>query len=426
MNGVGVVTSIAIVLAMFAIRCGAAQNAPASADTIGELACVIEPKLTIKLGNTETGIVESVNVDRDQAIKKGDVVARLDSELQRIALDLARLKASNTNDINSQRTQLNFRTIEADRTATLFNRGAGSAKDRDQAATERDVAQFALNKGELEHNMALVDLAEAEARFERRFIRSPVNGVVADVTIKPGEYAYEQAPLMTIAEIDPLYVAVFVPVRHYRIVRVGTIGEVTPETPIGGVYKAQVTVVDRVFDAASGTFGVRLVLPNPDYALPAGMRCRVRFLAQEATNSAPIDSSSIKVTSSRNSALSDMPEPTPCPNCQNMAASRSTTNLTKETIPLSSEGFTQSSPEVSTTDSPTVAALPLSSPPGKSISNAASIDRLTASSGNVSGVLGSAEETPTDDLRPSIPMPRARPPKASLSRAHCFAIGRLC
>ena len=46
---------------------------------------------------------------------------------------------------------------------------------------------------------------------------------------------------------------------------------------IGGVHRAEVTVVDRVVDAASGTFGVRLALPTPDYALPAGLNCRVRF-----------------------------------------------------------------------------------------------------------------------------------------------------
>jgi len=46
---------------------------------------------------------------------------------------------------------------------------------------------------------------------------------------------------------------------------------------IGGTYAATVTVVDRVLDAASGTFGVRLTLPNPDLQLPAGIRCKVRF-----------------------------------------------------------------------------------------------------------------------------------------------------
>ena len=36
-------------------------------------------------------------------------------------------------------------------------------------------------------------------------------------------------------------------------------------------------VVDRLLDASSGTFGVRLALPNPTGALPAGIRCRVEF-----------------------------------------------------------------------------------------------------------------------------------------------------
>jgi hypothetical protein len=41
-----------------------------------------------------------------------------------------------------------------------------------------------------------------------------------------------------------------------------------------------VTVVDRVVDAASGTFGVRLELPNPDYKLPGGLKCDIRFAAK--------------------------------------------------------------------------------------------------------------------------------------------------
>ena len=52
---------------------------------------------------------------------------------------------------------------------------------------------------------------------------------------------------------------------------------VLPEAPVGGSYTATVTVVDRVFEAASGTVGVRLELPNPDLRLPAGIHCRVRF-----------------------------------------------------------------------------------------------------------------------------------------------------
>jgi multidrug efflux pump subunit AcrA (membrane-fusion protein) len=44
------------------------------------------------------------------------------------------------------------------------------------------------------------------------------------------------------------------------------------------VYVASVSIVDRVIDAASGTFGVRFDLPNPDLAIPSGLHCQVRFL----------------------------------------------------------------------------------------------------------------------------------------------------
>jgi multidrug efflux pump subunit AcrA (membrane-fusion protein) len=69
------------------------------------------------------------------------------------------------------------------------------------------------------------------------------------------------------------------PVALYGQIAEGDTATVEPEAPISGSYKAKVTVVDRLFDAASRTFGVRLVLPNPDLRLSAGMRCKVSFEA---------------------------------------------------------------------------------------------------------------------------------------------------
>jgi multidrug efflux pump subunit AcrA (membrane-fusion protein) len=82
---------------------------------------------------------------------------------------------------------------------------------------------------------------------------------------------------MTLAQIDPLRVEVFVPTRFYGQLAIGMVGHVEPEAPVGGDRVGSVTVIDRVIDAASGTFGVRLRLPNPNLALPAGLKCKVRF-----------------------------------------------------------------------------------------------------------------------------------------------------
>jgi hypothetical protein len=56
--------------------------------------------------------------------------------------------------------------------------------------------------------------------------------------------------------------------------------EVTPQIPGGSPQRARVVVVDRLIDAASNTFGVRLELPNEDYLIPGGIRCDVRFMAE--------------------------------------------------------------------------------------------------------------------------------------------------
>ena len=54
----------------------------------------------------------------------------------------------------------------------------------------------------------------------------------------------------------------------------------------GGRHATTVRLVDKVMDAASGTFVVRMELPNPKGTLPAGLKCRVRFLPGDPVGSA--------------------------------------------------------------------------------------------------------------------------------------------
>jgi len=94
----------------------------------------------------------------------------------------------------------------------------------------------------------------------------------------PGEIARAddaRKPLLKLAQLDVLHVEAILPVTAYGRIRKGMSLDVMPEDPIGGTYPAKVRVVDRVLDAPSGTFGVRLELPNPGLKLPAGVRCRV-------------------------------------------------------------------------------------------------------------------------------------------------------
>ncbi len=107
--------------------------------------------------------------------------------------------------------------------------------------------------------------------------------------LNPGDLAEngtDTKPILTLAKIDPLRVEVILPVRLYGELHRGMAGVVTP-VGMGGHYNATVTVIDRVFDAASGTFGVRLTLRNPKEAVPGGIRCHVAFPQLKATEPDP-------------------------------------------------------------------------------------------------------------------------------------------
>jgi len=256
---------------------GTLQMVALQVSAVDSFDCVINPRATIKLGSPEEGILEEMLVARGDRVKKGDPVAALDKEVEELSTELARLRAKSTAEIRSARAQVGFRKKEVERLEDMHLSKTISEKVYDQAEIERQLAVFSLESINMEHRLAQVEHRRAKARLDRRTIKSPVDGVVVDITLSPGEYVHEQAPLMIIAEVDPLNVEVFVPVAHYGEIKMGMQADIIPENPVGGVYHADVTVVDSVLDAASRTFGVRLELPNPDYVLPAGLRCTVSF-----------------------------------------------------------------------------------------------------------------------------------------------------
>ena len=117
-----------------------------------------------------------------------------------------------------------------------------------------------------------------EEVLKLRNIHSPFNGVVVERLLGPGEHVrQDKAQILKLAQIDPLNVELIMPANLYGSVKVGMAAEVLPEQPVGGSYSAKVVVVDKVVDAASGTFGVRLNLPNPGNKIPAGFKCRAKL-----------------------------------------------------------------------------------------------------------------------------------------------------
>ncbi|RQH14795.1 efflux RND transporter periplasmic adaptor subunit [Bradyrhizobium sp. RP6] len=243
-----------------------------------EFNCVIEPQQTVKLASSAVGTIARLDVDRGDIVRQGQIIGKIEDGVEAATLALARARATNDAPVKSADARVLFQRQKHERLKELYARSVSPLASLQEAEAEVQVAEQQLKEARLNQELARLEVAHAEEVLNQRELRSPVDGVVVERLLVPGEYRNDQSPVLTLAQIDPLRVEVFVPTAYFGQIRTGSRAEVRPELPIGGVYIASVAVVDRVLDAASGTFGVRLALPNPRLALPGGIRCKVAFV----------------------------------------------------------------------------------------------------------------------------------------------------
>jgi RND family efflux transporter MFP subunit len=256
-----------------------AEDVPADASDSATLACIIEPFHVIEIGSAVTGLIETIHVERSDFVAAGQVLVELEAGAERAAVRLARSQAEMNEAIKSREASALLGEHRRNRVARLYEQNTLSLDQREEAETEAEVARLELEQAHAEKRLASLQLDHAVALLERRTIRSPLAGVVVERLMDPGERVDEEV-ILELAQIDPLRVEVILPSSAFGSVEVGMRAAVVPEFPGDTVHVASVTIVDRVIDAASGTFGVRLELPNPERDIPGGLHCQVRFLTE--------------------------------------------------------------------------------------------------------------------------------------------------
>jgi RND family efflux transporter MFP subunit len=261
----GPLTAIAILLASTA-----AEAADASFD------CVIDPSEVVKLGSPIPGVLAEVMVNRGDVVTRGQPVAMLESSVEAATVRLNRFRAESTAKIDAQQERLKLARSRVDRYGNP--RGLVVTQDKfEEIQAEARIAEQDLLREQQDRQNAQLELERSQATLDQRTIRSTIDGVVTEKKLSAGEFVNQEGYVVSVSRLDPLYVEVFLPVIYYKQIRLGMEGNVHPAPPIENTYTATISVVDHVFDPASGTFGVRLALPNPGNVLPGGQRCKIVF-----------------------------------------------------------------------------------------------------------------------------------------------------
>jgi len=240
---------------------------------------LITPSQTVEVTASVDGLLQSVDVDRSDVVAAGAVVATLESSVQKAALDLAKARAAAIGALRTREARVEYATAKLAQDQALHEKGLLSELELTTSRSDKKVADADLIAARESLEMAALEQAQAEAALALRSIVSPFDGVVVERYLSPGELLTRQSEskILKLAQISPLRVEVILPVERFGSIEVGSRATVTPLGPGFAPREATVTVIDKLIDAASNTFGVRLEIPNEDGETAAGLKCEVAF-----------------------------------------------------------------------------------------------------------------------------------------------------
>ena len=143
---------------------------------------------TVDVGTQVSGILQTVDVDYNDAVQKGQVIARIDPSTYQARLDQASASlASARASVNE--AQASARNAEADyaRKSDLAKRQLVSRTDADLALSARDQTRARIISANAQVKQQQANVDSARLDLEKTIIRSPVDGVVLSRAVEPGQ-----------------------------------------------------------------------------------------------------------------------------------------------------------------------------------------------------------------------------------------------
>ena len=142
--------------------------------------------------------------------------------------------------------------------------------------TRKDLFQSA--EGQLTQAKGRFLAAQAQLNYSE--IRSPIDGVVTDRPLYPGDMATAGSPLMTIMDLSRVVARTYIPAAQSAFVKVGDAASVRVPGEPGSEAKGKVTVVSPALDPNSTTAQVWVEAPNPHAKLTVGSTVQVTMVVE--------------------------------------------------------------------------------------------------------------------------------------------------
>jgi membrane fusion protein, multidrug efflux system len=270
----------------------AERDVPVDLAAIGN----VEPYTSISVRSQVTGVLQSAQFREGDFVKKGQVLFTIDRRPFESALEQAQANLVRDQALLSQAeaqlirdgAQAEYSQLSSERSAKLAKDGILSKDVSEQsraqaeaqaASVKADRAAVESARAQLRAQQAQVDNAKVQLGYTT--IASPIDGRTGNLTVKTGNLVTaNSSELMTIAQIEPIYVTFSVPAIQLNAVKAG-FGKnkipvtVTPQDGSATPVEGDLAFIDNSVDASTDTIKLKARYPNTDHRLWPGQFARV-------------------------------------------------------------------------------------------------------------------------------------------------------
>jgi HlyD family secretion protein len=261
----------------------------------------IMPTTQVDVSSELSGVVRIVNVDANSVVKKGDVLAELDTERLKAQMDRAKATlAAAEARIADARATLAEREQALERARTLRKKGISAVQDMDTAKAAYDRAVAGIAAMEADAAVAKADQALKQTDIDKSRILSPVDGIVLKRTVEPGQTVASslQAPvLFTLAEdLRRMQVEADVDEADIGVVKPGQKATFTVDAYPGRKFPAEIGTVEYSPSTKDNvvTYKAVLIVDNAELLLRPGMTATAEIVVQEIKSALAVPNAALR------------------------------------------------------------------------------------------------------------------------------------
>ena len=272
---------VALALLVALAGCDKKVDAPVSMRPVQAVEVVLQPdeqdtsytgdvraRWESALGFRVPGKIVARLVEVGTRVHRGDVLARLDPEDQKLSAEAARQQ------LRAARSDYEQAKADLARYNDLFAKGFISAAEFDRRKTTFDTAAARLDQA-----TAQLELNRNQAAYTQ--LRADQDGVVTAVQAEAGQVVSAGQTVVKVARLDEKEVAVNVPENRLAELRAPQEVDVTLWAAPGKRFKGRIREVSPSADAVTRTYTAKVTVLKPDASVQLGMTANV-FLREAA------------------------------------------------------------------------------------------------------------------------------------------------